>query len=192
MNQQDLIRHYKRAWSSEKCALVKWEQGPMPTLDPEFRVAVFAPHGGRDMWAYATCGMAAGDSSDGLELHLFAPHESDELVELLTVVAHFHKTGERLDLGHTVNFGRPWLPGSRCEHGFVSLPYLDGPKLERYADPKSNRLIRCLWLIPVTRQEVAYKKKNGVDALEARFQEVGLDYVNPARKDVVSGLRLTG
>jgi hypothetical protein len=48
----------------------------------------------------------------------------------VTAIAHFHRTGSALGLGHTVNFGRPWLPTSSCTHGLGSLPYLDGPDLE--------------------------------------------------------------
>lgn len=54
------------------------------------------------------------------------------------MTAHFHRTGSALGLGHTVNFGRPWLPGSSCTHGLVSLPYLFGPELEWLQQPSTR------------------------------------------------------
>ncbi len=65
-----------------------------------------------------------------IELHMFSPLEADEVVELLVVTAHYHRTAAPLGPGHTVNFGRPWLDASECKYGLVSLPYLDGPSLE--------------------------------------------------------------
>jgi hypothetical protein len=105
---------------------------------------------GRDMWTYATCSVSTALDEEPIELHLFSPVQAEELVELLTVVAHFHITGARLGLGHTVNFGRPWLPGSRCSFGLISHPYLDGPSLEVARGPAFRREVRCLWLIPIT------------------------------------------
>lgn len=120
-----------------------------------------------------------------LELHILA-RESDatvadrDLVELLTVIAHFHRTGQRLGLGHTVNFGRPWLLSSPCSYGLVSLPYLDGPALEWLDEPR----VRFLWLIPITADERAFKKARGLEALEAQFEAAGFDFLDPARASV--------
>jgi hypothetical protein len=118
-----------------------------------------------------------------LELHLLSPVATTEHVELLTAVAHYHRTGARLGLGHTVNFGRPWLPGSRCTHGLISLPYLDGPDLEILS--VDGKTVRFLWLIPITKEEVEFKKKNGLEALEARLEEANFAYGDPKRPSVV-------
>jgi hypothetical protein len=83
-------------------------------------------------------------------------------------------------LGHTVNFGRSFLPGATCTHGLISLPYLDGPRLEWLERPR----VRFLWLIPVTWQEVAFKIRNGLDALEERLEAAGFDYLDPQRASV--------
>jgi hypothetical protein len=136
------------------------------------------------MWTYATCGMSAGIDENPIELHLFSPVQAEELVELLTVVAHYHRRGARLGLGHTVNFGRPWLPGSRCSFGLISLPYLDGPDLEVARGSAFGCEVRCLWLIPITAREVQFKKQRGLEALENLFQAAGIDYVDPHRPDL--------
>jgi hypothetical protein len=127
--------------------------------------------------------MSQPEDAERLELHLVTWEKKaieHGLVELLTVVAHYHRTGRALGLGHTVNFGRPWLPGSRCTHGLISLPYLDGPNLEWLAEPR----IQFLWLIPVTEAEVRYKRQHGLEALEQRFEESQFNYLDPVRASV--------
>jgi hypothetical protein len=104
-----------------------------------------------------------------MELHMFSPWASPEIEELLVVTADFHRTGATLDVGHSVNFGRPWLRGSRCQHGLISLPYLYGSSLENLRI--GPRLVKCYWLIPITSDEVNYKQQNGLEALEQTFEQ---------------------
>jgi hypothetical protein len=111
------------------------------------------------------------------------PVKAESHIELLTAIAHYHLTGEYLNVGHTVNFGRPWLPGSRCEFGLISLPYMDGPALE-WLD-LSNARIRFLWLIPVTPEEVQFKKVYGLQALEEQLEASGFDCLQPLRSSVI-------
>lgn len=120
----------------------------------------------------------------GLEIHSFCrPQEAGaaNLIEILTATAHYHRTARVLDLGHSVNFGKPWVPGSSCSYGVLSLPFLDGPSLEWLEEPR----VRFLWLIPVTEAEIAFKKASGMDALEERFEEAEFDYLDPFRASVV-------
>lgn len=44
--------------------------------------------------------------------------------------------------------------------------------------------VQCLWLIPVTSNEVVLKKKQGLEALEALFERSALDYADPRRPDL--------
>lgn len=137
------------------------------------------------MWTYATAGMSARPEAGkeyGIELHLVSPVASEAYVELLTTVAHYHLTGRPLGWGHTVNFGRPWHPGSRCSYGLISRPYLDGPDLEWMGAPDAST--RFLWLIPITMEERELVVSRGVEALEERFERTDLDYLNPARPSV--------
>jgi Suppressor of fused protein (SUFU) len=82
-----------------------------------------------------------------------------------------------------VNIGRPWRPGSACSFGLVSLPYLDGPKLENIVI--EDRPVACLWLIPITERERDFKIANGLEALGQRFDAAKLDFANPRRASVV-------
>ena len=179
----DAIRlHYIRAWSNEPIER-RWREGPVDDLPPGFSVLEFSPSKSRRAWTYATCCMSQPEDSNAIELHLLSPQQSDMHIELLTAVCHFHRTGSRLGLEHTINFGRPWLNGSRCTYGLVSLPYLDGPSLEdfRYED----NIARCLWLIPITQQERDFKVANSMEALEQRLEHAKFDYLDIARPSVV-------
>jgi hypothetical protein len=152
-------------------------------LPEESAIFEFAPDDERRTWAYATCGMAQPGDDRMLELHLFGPRPAWEPVEILTVVAHYHRTGSALDVGHTVSLGRPWLDDSACDHALVSLPYLDGPNHENLALPDGSA-VACEWLIPVTSAEVQYKNTHGLEALEGRFEASGFDYLDPHRPSV--------
>ena len=180
-----LTEHYERVWKRPGTERV-WLRGPVAVLPEGFCVLEFSPGQGRDMWTYGTCGMSTAVDEQAIELHLFSPVQAEELVELLTVVAHYHRTGARLGSGHTVNFGRPWLPGSRCSFGLISRPYLDGPSLEVMHGRASRHEVRCLWLIPITAREVEFKKQRGLQALEDLFQAANINYVDPLRPDVTA------
>ncbi|GAA4026633.1 hypothetical protein GCM10022409_08250 [Hymenobacter glaciei] len=118
-----------------------------------------------------------------IELHILSNKEDTTLIELLTVTASFHRNNTNLGLHHTVNFGRPWQDDSLCSYGFISLPYLSGEALEIF-DCEGGHL-HNLWLLPTTESERDYKMENGWDALEQRFEDCGLDYLNPQRDSCI-------
>jgi hypothetical protein len=177
-----ITAHYENCWGGKSTAKY-WKRGPIEELTPGFTVLEFPPTKDRNMWTYATCGMSQQGDAPPVEIHLFVPVQSESLVELLTVIAHYHLTGAYLDVGHTVNFGRPWLAGSTCDHGLISLPYLDGPKLEWLEE--SDQKIHFLWLVPITLAEVQFKMTHGLEALESRFDSSQFNYLNPKRTSVV-------
>jgi hypothetical protein len=45
--------------------------------------------------------------------------------------------------------------------------------------------VQFLWLIPVTIEEVNYKKKEGLEALEQKFEENSFNYLDIYRRSVV-------
>jgi hypothetical protein len=179
-----VIRHYQRAWG-EPAYEARWARGPAADLPSAFRVLVFDPTQDRSLWVYATCGMSDTPGASAIELHLFSPREYSGHIELLTAVAHYHWSGHPLDVvGSTVNFGREWMPGSQLTHGLISLPYRDGPTLETVGDQDGNLLLRCYWLLPITQSEREYKKRFGLEKLEALFDQHGLQYADPQRASV--------
>lgn len=178
---QVLENHYSRIWAPPSDR-VRWGKGPIIELSDEFRVLVIERS--PDMLAYATRCMSRIEDKARLELHWLtrpAKDLKDGTIEILTAVAHYHRTGSPLGLGHSVNFGKPWVAGSACTHGLISLPYLDGPNLEWLSEPE----VRFLWLIPITDAEVQFKKRHGLEALEQQFEETQFDFLDPFRKSVV-------
>jgi hypothetical protein len=88
-----------------------------------------------------------------------------------------------LNINHTVNIGQSWLDNSKCDHAFLSLPYLDGEDLEIFNF--EDREIHCYWLIPITEKETEYKELHGSEALEQLFEDKNLDYLNPNRSCLI-------
>lgn len=181
---REIYSHYSTQWANAP-TVKTWKNGPVDDLPHDFCVLEFAPTSDRKMWTYATCCMSVPTDLNHVELHLFSPIQSDSHVELLTTVAHYHRTGKSIGLGHTVNFGRAWLDDSTCGYGLISLPYLDGPEIENCYVGTNKQLVQCLWLIPITESERDYKQTYGLEALEQRFDQSGLDYLDCRRSAVV-------
>ena len=176
-----LVAHYSTSWGARRESH-RWSNGPVSDLGSHFAIAQY--DAANDAFAFATVGMSLVAEPNPIELHVFVQRDPllfRSLVELLTIVSHFHRTGARLGLHDTVNFGRPWPPASSCTYGFISLPYLDGQKLERSSAVRA----RCLWLIPITEAEVALKRAHGVEALEGAFERTEFNYLDPNRESVV-------
>jgi hypothetical protein len=177
-------QHYQSNWGQpgETCDFkvpVRREK----ELPEDFQVRQYGPTSERPEWTYATVGMSQPSDQIGLELHVFSETQSTEVVELLHFTAHFHRTGARLGLGHSVNLGRPWVRGSKCSFGLISLPYADGPRLENgFIQLKP---VSFLWLIPITRAEREFKRTHGLEALEQRFEAASFYPPDPKRRSVV-------
>ncbi|MBX3740214.1 MAG: suppressor of fused domain protein [Akkermansiaceae bacterium] len=183
MNRIEAIKqHYLDNWRSDPESSL-FDKGPVRELPAGFRVLLFPPRAGREMWTYATCGMSSPSDESQMELHIFSPKQSESIVEILHALAHFHHNKIQCNLWHTVNFGRPWLESSICSFGLISLPYLDGPALENFEYEDST--IKFYWLIPVTKSEVDFKRTAGIEALEEKFEDANLAYWDPSRSSLV-------
>ena len=158
--------------------------GPREKLHKDFYVLLFTPNKRHNMFCYCTVGMSVDILDENLiELVIYSPQSDNSIVELLTYCASYHRNKLPLNIHNTVNIGQSWLGNSKCDHGFISLPYLDGNELEifNFAD----KIIHCYWYIPITENEREYKIKNGCEALEQLFEDKQLDYLNPDREDLV-------
>src|ERR1700750_2895029 len=102
---EEIQKHYESVWRN-KAIQSSFSRGPIIELPGDFAVLKFCPTRDRNMWTYATCCMSAPYDSSPIELHLFSEIDSDEIVELLYAIAHYHRTETHLHLNHTVNFGR--------------------------------------------------------------------------------------
>lgn len=177
-----VIEHYKKMWTNEPQVYL-WDKGPIQKLNYEFRVLEFPPNEQRDMWTYATVGFCNISDLQKLELHLFSSKKDESIIEILFALAYFNQNTNKVNVNDTVNFGRSWQDHSLCDHGLISLPYLDGPNLELMT--KDDLEVRFYWLIPVTKNEVDFKIQKGIDKLEETFDKAGFNYLNPLRESVV-------
>jgi hypothetical protein len=176
-----IIRHYKTKWENEPNVQF-WDKGPIDKLNTDFRVLEFAPTKNRSMWTYATCCMSNDEDAYPIELHLFSVKQDQSLIELLFAIAYYHKTTAKLNLHHTINFGRSWQGQSNCSFGYISLPYLDGPELETLLI--DGKCVKFYWLIPITESERNYKERCGIEALENLFDN-GFNYIDNSRKSLI-------
>jgi Suppressor of fused protein (SUFU) len=179
-------KHLKGFWPDREHEEFTWTLGPIAARMPHFRVCRVAPTSGNDPWIYATIGAWEADpvAASVLEFVLLSPNESALHVEHLAMVTNFH-TDERyrLAVGQTINIGRPWVEGSSCASLLVSLPYPLGSAFE-FCDGGEPE-IRYLWLVPVTAAEADFLNRNGLEALERRFEEARINAVDANRKSVV-------
>lgn len=178
-----VLEHYKKNWKNIPKVEI-WDTEKIDKKLENFKVLVFSPNKDRDMWTYATCGMSTMEENTPIELHIFSKTEDNSLIELLTATTYYHRE-QNLSLSHTINFGRPWQEKSKCNYGLISLPYLDGQNLESLYIPSYDENLKFYWLIPISEDELEYKKKYGIEDLEDKFDEVGFNYLDPSRDSVI-------
>lgn len=179
-----LEEHVRRFFTGRPVAAFTWEAGPVRLANPHFRVLRVEPVTGTGLWQYISVGGWAATEADGggVEFILSTAAATSRAVELLAMSVYYHRGG-RLGLGHTVPIGEPWLPGSACDHLLISLPYPFGPGLQTCH--VGDRHVDFLWLLPVTAAERDFKAADGLEALESRFDQMGLKYWDARRRSVV-------
>ena len=165
-----------------------WTDGPIEQRAPGFCVWVVAPGPRSSTWSYVTDGCWAAtrlENGHGLEFVLAANAHDRRYVEIATILAYYHcgPPEQRLDHGHTTWLGEPWVKRSPLTHMLISLPYPYGPELEIYEH--SGGHTRILWALPITEDEKSFRHEHGLEALESRFDEHGIDYANPRRRSVL-------
>jgi Suppressor of fused protein (SUFU) len=178
-------RHYSAYWSGRDHEEFEWTAGPIGRRLPGFRVRRIAPGNPADPWVYASVGAwQATDGEDGKEFFILSPSESPSHGETLAMVAHFHADpAHRLEIGSTMNIGRPWMDGATAGHLLVSLPYPYGVKLE-HCDADGTH-VQVLWLVPITAAEATYRRQRGLEALEQLLETNGVDVLSPDRASLV-------
>jgi hypothetical protein len=180
-NLDDLQSHFE-THRGAKGKRVQWD--PVKKLHQNFAVVEFEAIGKHNLWIYSTLGMSLDRVDENLiELHMFSSKQDPGLVELLVAVAAYHRNDTPLNLYHTINFGRSWQDRSQCTYGYISLPYLDGESLEVFSFGSHH--LHNLWLLPITEQEREFKINEGWEALEEKFERLGLDYATPGRPSCV-------
>ncbi|PIE23870.1 MAG: hypothetical protein CSA62_05590 [Planctomycetota bacterium] len=176
---EDLRKHYESEWwaSGKLCPA---PDAPIDELPEGFAVLEFERE---EEFSYATLGMSLPSDELPIELHLHAPEASQRHVEFLYAVAYYHRNYAPIRHWDTIHMGGEWVPGSTCCYGLVSLPYPDGPDLE--VAELSDQAVLCLWLLPITEAENQFKEHYGAEALEMRFEDAELSYLDPFRDTVL-------
>lgn len=184
--QTHVLDHITSFFENHEVTTSRWPFGPMDSRSPGFAVAKIEPGPKIQAWTYISlgCWETTQEQGHGLEFVLTSRTDNHRLTELITISSYYHcgPQDQRLDIGHTVPIGEPWLPGSACDHFLVSLPYPYGPELEICEWGAGHA--RLLWLLPITETEKAYRSTNGLESLEATFDGAGIDFTDPHRPSV--------
>ena len=123
-----------------------------------------------------------GYADEGKEIERIVPNELSEITLVAGPEELRRINKPALGLHHRINFGEPWLDSSKCTRGFISLPYLDGPKFETLCLEETH--VSFLWLIPITESEAGIVDVEGVEGLESRFEKLKVQYIDPNRESV--------
>lgn len=174
----------RRFFPGRTIGVLTWPAGPILEQNPHFRVLRIAPATAADVWTYVSVGgwAATHDEDAGLEFIVCTASPEDRAVELLAMAVYYNRGG-KLGLGHTLPIGEAWLPGSSCDFLLVSLPYPFGPDLRTCH--VGDRHVEFLWLLPISEAERDLKVSSGLEALESRFDEIGLKYWQVERPSAV-------
>ncbi len=182
-----LFDHVDNQWPENTKECFTWELGKIKEILPNFSVIRISPKSSNEPWVYLTQGAWEINSKDGFksEFFIMCPYENPRHVETLAMLTSFHADPKHhLGIGSSVNVGRGWLEGSDCDHLLVSLPYPYGPDLE-ICKLDHDMTVKYLWLLPINHFENSYLKQNGLEALEQKFDEAEIDFLDPCRSSVI-------
>jgi hypothetical protein len=179
--------HLREFFGAEivRCPLL--EVGPLRSRAPFFSAFEVAPTRAFPFWTYVSAGslnasMAADDHT--VEFVVASAAQDERMVQRLVRNSYYHcgPADQRLDLGHRVPLGEPWVPGGTVDAVLVSLPYPYGEDLEHV--PWGGRHTRLLWLMPVTQSELAFARAEGNERLEQLFEANDVAYTDFSRPPV--------
>src|SRR5262245_43794724 len=107
-----LRAHIRRFFKGHRRQEYAHTRGPAGRTPPGFRVIRVAPGPRTRLTTYLSVGAweAAGEGDCGLEFLVTTAQPEGECVELLAMVAYYHRT-EGLGVGHTFPLGYGWLGG---------------------------------------------------------------------------------
>jgi hypothetical protein len=181
-----LIReHVQSFFAGHRMERREFSGGPIQMVAPGFHVLAVGPGPKTSLFSFISVGGVLVTKPDrpAIEFLIIADDDRPEHVERLAMTVHYHHT-QTLGWGHTYPLGEPWVPGSTLDHALISLPYPFGPELEKF-ELRPSEHGHILWVLPITQAEREFKKDKGLDALEQRFDEAGLEYWDVERESVV-------
>jgi hypothetical protein len=178
---QDLVAHIG---SDRDARFHRWARGASTVALPELQVVEMQAKS-RTLYVTAGASRIVDRPGYGTEFCFIAKQPSCAFVELLAMVAYLHSLpAHRLDVGHTMQIGRPIADDSMLDRLLVSLPYPCGSDFE-YLHASDGTHVRLLWLVPIGANEERFRHAQSLEALESRFEEQELDFADLARREVV-------
>lgn len=178
-----ILDHYTKAWPGYS----KRSFAPGAPFVPDMEVVRFEPpRNSGEAWVYASLGASAAVGCDGvrMEFYLLALEEQDGCADIIAMLASFNADPNfGVECGSIVDIGMPWTVHSSADHLLVSLPYDLGPDHEWCHVPNEN--VRILWLVPITKAEADFARREGVDSLEEKMEEAEVWVMDPRRPEVV-------
>lgn len=183
---KELQAHLERNWPKNEKENFTWELGKIKYVLPNFTVTRVSPNSDSEPWIYITNGCLHMDSIENgrQEFFLMSPIESPRHIETLTMLASYYISSEKLlGIGDSVDIGRAWIEDSNFNHLLISLPYPYGPDLE--VCNLKNFKVRYRWLLPISASENDYLRNTGLEALEKKFEDAEIDFLNPTRPSVI-------
>ena len=163
---------------------MSWPYGRILKVQPRFQVLRFAPGPKSSLWAYCSVGAweVGGPGVRRLEFLYLSAAATDRMVELLAMLTAYHQ-GNKLDYRAYAAARRTVGPriNTRSPVDFYAL--YSGSRLREL--PPRWAHAHCVWALPITAAQRAFKVEHGLEALEQRFEDAGLEYWNPGRASVV-------
>ena len=183
-----LERHVRSFFAGRSVAIVPAEHHALARVHG-LRTLEIGPAETERLWTYVSVGawQVKPEAASRLEFLMIAPRQTRRVALLVQMAAYYHANSDvsfQLGLGHTLPIGERWLDQSGSEHLLVSKPYPYGPALEVF--DAHGLHVHFAWLLPITERERAFNAANGLEALEALFEQAGLEYWRPDRSSIVT------
>lgn len=88
----------------------------------------------------------------------------------------------RVDFGHTISWPTPIVENTPWKNAFFLRPIIKPH--ERFQFDLEGDKTELLWLIPLSDEELTFKKQHGVDALLDKMQEQNLPWIFDAEERI--------
>ncbi|WP_190093758.1 suppressor of fused domain protein [Streptomyces melanogenes] len=149
---------------------------------PGFRVRRIETRDPSEPWIYLSMGASTVQGWPH-EFALLPPIADERHVETLAMVADWVAAGRDGSVGTVLAIGKPWVPGSAADHLLMTPLYAFPEEVELVRDGPNE--ISILWLVPIHANEAAYVRRRGMERLEERFEQYGVNLVDPRRPSVL-------
>ena len=179
-------KHVDKFWNRHEKILHKVEGAAVYAKSPNFRVIEIQPDEVNPIepWAYLSFGAAEMGKGPLTEFMLLSPFQEERHLATIAQVSLVHSMlPAGLSPGSTVSLGRGWREGSKLEHLLVTVPYPYGPSVENCETKAGD--VKLYWLMPITSKEAAFVAKEGLEALELKFEAARADFTKVNRPSVV-------